>query len=131
MTEEHKRLEAANELLLAIAVRGRNFFSVMREGRRIISYLELDRRGRVWFVDKWTGKRVYTHYPGRWKHFSEGGTLRGLVIALREFIKRGTPVRRILGPWPADYCGGDMWGYGDSMGPIRERARELRISEAK
>lgn len=121
--DQERRLVAVNNLILCIAGHGRRFFS---HGHRV-SRLELDARGRVWFIDKYTGARIYTHYAGAWRGLSEGGTLRDLICALRDYVKRGTQIRRGFGPWPDGYCGGDPWGYGDDMEIVRLRARDLGI----
>jgi hypothetical protein len=124
---EQLRKHEANRLLRVIARTGRNFF---RHGDDV-SYMEIDKRGRVWFVDSYSKRRVYTHYSGEWKGFTNGGTLRSLVIRLRDYIKRGTPVPALVfGPWPEWYCGGDLWGYGDDMGAVRSEAARLGISDA-
>lgn len=104
MIEKQKRIESANQLIQSIAGCGRKFFH--HKGN--VSRFELDKRGRVWFVDGYNGARIYTHYTsGRWRGFSEGGTLRGLVIALRDFITREKPIGFALGPFPDWYSGGD------------------------
>lgn len=122
MTAKEQRLAQANELLTTIASCGRKFFS--HESR--ISHLEL-RRGRVWFIDKYTEKAIYTHYElGRWRGFTEGGTLRSLVIALRKWITSGQfPEYNHLGPWPDWYCGSDPWGYKQDMALVRAKAQEI------
>jgi hypothetical protein len=123
MTKE-ERLANANEMLRAIASCGRKFFA--HEDR--VSRFEVDQRGRVWFIDKWTQKRIYTHYRYDWRGFSEGGTLRALVERLRDFITQGKQLPpTIFGPWPEWVCGGDLWAYGDAMQRVRDAAEELRI----
>lgn len=124
--EQERRQAAANELLRVIASCGRRFFH--HEDR--ISRLELDDRGRVWLHDKYTGARIYTHRDGRWRGFSEGGTLQGLIKALRDYVKRGTKLHSLtFGPWPKWYCGGALWGYGEDMEKVRDAARQLGIIE--
>lgn len=119
-----QRLERANTLLNVIANCGCRFF--WHKGR--VSQLERDARGKVWFVDAWSGKRVYTHYSGRWRGFTQGGTLRCLVISLRKWIVSGEKMHpAILGPWPEWQCGGDLWGYGDDMIIVRGEARALML----
>ena len=119
-----ERLEAANGLLRTIASCGRGFF---RHGDDV-GYFELDEKGRVWYVDSYTQIPIYTHYAGRWKAFSQGGTMRSLVIGLRDFIRSGDQLHpETLGPWPDYICGGDLWGYGDDMERVRERALQEGI----
>lgn len=113
-----QRAEQANRFIEAIAGCGRKFFA--HKGR--VSRFEIDERGRVWFVDAYRPARIYTHYDGRWDGFSEGGTLRSLVLTLRDFIRTGEAPKLNLGPWPAELCGGDLWGYGGDMDSVREAA---------
>lgn len=122
-TTEAERLVAANALIETIASKGLRFFA--HKGR--VSRLELDSRGRVWLIDKFTQKRVYTHYRWEWRGFSEGGTLRAVIEALRDFIKRETQMTSGFGPWPKNYCNGNLWGYGDDMAEVRGRAIELGV----
>lgn len=126
MDKKTERAKKVNQLLEAIAERGRGFFNYPK--RYGVSRFDVDARGRVWFVDGWTGKRIYLHYKYWGKGFSEGGTLKSLVDALMKFIRDGEMVPAShLGPWPEWVCGGDLWGYGDDMQAVRERAAELGI----
>ena len=123
------RVQKTNQLIQTIASCGHAFFS--HQGR--VSAFEIDARGRIWFVDAWRGARIYTHYTiGRWVGFTEGGTLRALVIALRDYIRTGNPIPSgHLGPWPDWYSQGDPWGYGaENMQNIRKKAMLLGITTA-
>lgn len=125
LSERRSRADRANALIGFIATRGRKFFGHKRE-----SAFEVDDRGRVWFIDGHSGRRIYTHTPtyGRWRGFSEGGTLRDLVCHLRDYIRSATTLPpSVLGPWPDWVCGGDLWGYGDEMANVRDYAAELEI----
>lgn len=117
------RAAKANELLVAIAACGRRFFH--HDGR--VSRFDVDARGRVWFIDKYTQKRIYTHYRYEWHGFSEGGTLRVLIENLRDFIRTGQAPDLGLGPWPAWVCGGDLWGYGEDMQKVQGAAACLGL----
>jgi hypothetical protein len=124
-----ERAKAANELLETIAVYGRRFFNY--RGRHGISKFEVDDRGRIWFIDGCTGEKIYLHYRYWGKGFSEGGTLRALVDALKVFIQIGHPVPQShFGPWPEWVCGGDLWGYGSDMGTIRQTAARLGVTRS-
>lgn len=122
-----ERMEIANKMLIAIASCGRKFFA----HRDRVSRFDIDHRGRIWFVDKYTQKRIYVSYRGNWRGFSEGGTLRALVERLRDFITRGKQLPALIfGPWPEWVCGGDLWAYGDDMQRVREAASNLQIVSA-
>jgi hypothetical protein len=128
MNDKQSRLENANKLLVSIASCGRQFF--YHKGN--VSQFELDSRGRVWFIDGYNGTRVYTHYTlGSWRGFSEGGTLRELVIALRDYIVHGDSIGHTLGPFAGWYCEGDPWGYGSDMQTIRQCADRLGIARTQ
>jgi len=125
MNDKAERTRKANDLILTIANYGRKFFQ--HNGR--ISRFELDARGRIWFIDAYRESRIYTHYAhGHWRGFSEGGTLRDLVIALRKYIASGTQLNpSYLGPYPEWYSSGDPWGYGEDMLKISQAAVDLQI----
>ena len=122
---KQERLASANALLQHIASCGRHFFAHKGE----VSRLEIDHRGRLRFHDSYTNKRIYLHTNHAWHGFTEGGTLRGLIVELKEYVMGDrhflSPGR--LGPWPAWLCEGDLWGYGDAMGRIRETAQTLGL----
>lgn len=119
-----QRLEAANNMLKAIASCGRKFFAYQDR----VSQFEVDARGRVWLIDKYTQKRIYTHYRYQWRGFSEGGTLRALIERLRDFITQGKPLPALIfGPWPEWICGGDLWAYGEAMETVRRAAKEYQV----
>ena len=122
MTKQ-ERMDVANEFIRIVASYGRRFFSY--SGR--IGRFELGSRGHIYWRDEYTQKRIYTHYLYDWRGFSNGGTMRGLVIALREFIAgRGSLPLGALGPWPNYVCGGDLWGYGaDEMEQVRAKCRAM------
>lgn len=123
MSARAERLENANAVLLAISRHGRRFFE--HKGR--VSQFEMDIRNHVWLRDKWTGKRVHLTKRGRWRHFSDGGTLRALCQALLEYIRTGEPIGPSwFGPWPQWICDGDLWGYGhEAMTALRAELSKL------
>jgi hypothetical protein len=126
LREEAHRLRIANDLIRMIASTGRRFFRYKRR----VGHLEVDAHGRVWFIDHYTNKRVYTHQHAGWKHFTGGGTLREVVWRLRDYVKRGTLLpNRIFGPWPTYTCGGDLWGYGNDMDAVRQAAAPMLEAE--
>lgn len=118
------RLAKANALIQVMGDCGRGFFRHKDRYARI----EVDARGRAWWIDDYTEKRIYMHYQGRWRHFSHGGTMRDLANYFRDYVLKGTrvPANR-LGPWPEGYCNADLWGYGLDMKTVRDAARALGI----
>jgi hypothetical protein len=124
--ERRDRAVQSNAMIGAIACCGRQFF----RHKEAVSRFDVDDRGRVWFTDKYTCRRVYTHYPGRWRGFTEGGTLRAMVEGMRDFITSGMLLSpRYFGPWPEWVCGGDLWGYGaDAMQEVRDAAEQIGIA---
>lgn len=124
MATKAERAEQANRFLAAIAGCGRKFFA--HNGR--VSRFEVDGRGRIWFVDAYREAKIYTACKwSRWRGFSEGGTLRALVLQLCDFIRSGTPATIHLGPWPDWICGGDLWGYGSDMEQVRQAAQAAGV----
>lgn len=122
------RADTVNQLIDTIGGCGRGFFHSRGPHGLARAFMEVDDNGRVWFYDDYTKKKVYTHYSGRWKYFSHGGTLRELVISFRKFIQNGRPIwAGHFGPWSESCCGGDLWGYGEAMEQIRQSAKDLRI----
>ena len=85
MSDQQLRLDNVNEFIQIIASCGRKFFS----HKGTVSTMELDERGRIWFIDYYTNQRIYTHYKHEWRGFTSGGTLRRLVELFREHIKKG------------------------------------------
>jgi hypothetical protein len=82
LPDKAERLAKANEFIRVIATTGRKFFS--HQDR--VSVLCLDGQGRINLIDCYTKRLVYTHYNGEWRGFSQGGTMRSLIIRLREYI---------------------------------------------
>lgn len=125
-----ERCEAVNELMRVIAGCGRHFFSY--EGR--VTLFDVSDSGEVWITDKYTQHRmcVRGQYV-RSRKFSDGGTLNALVVRLGKYIRYNETMpadSTWFGPWPRDYCGGDLWGYGDDMQQVRDAAVRLGIKEA-
>lgn len=90
------RLDAANSIIAEIAGCGRKFF--LHDGE--ISRIEVDERGRLWFVDSYKGYRTYLHYTGKWRKFQHGGTLKSLIESLRDFVMLGKTLPfGTFGPW--------------------------------
>ena len=118
-TTKHERAKLASQFLEDVSRQGRKFFT--HKGR--VSRFEVDARGRVWFVDAHREARIYTQCRwSKWRGFSEGGTMREVVIKLSNFIRTGEPQQISLGLWPDWICKGDPWGYGAAMEGVRSSA---------
>lgn len=123
-SSKEERAKLVNQLVKVIGDHGRGFF---RKGENY-ARIEVDERCRIWWVDDWTQKRIYTHTNHRWLKFSHGGTMRNLVERFRDFVAAGKLLpAHIFGPWPDYLCGGDLWGYGDDMQKVRDAAVRLGL----
>lgn len=121
------RLAQANALIAVIASNGRRFF---RHKDRI-AHMEL-RAGRIYFVDDFSGKAIYTHktsFGNRWRGFSHGGTMRSLVEHLRDYITTGQLLPRWIIAPPYSSQPGDIWGYGAAAESVRSEAWALPMFE--
>lgn len=129
MTKE-QRLQQANELIEAISRHGRRFFYCKADGR--VARLELDARGKVWFLDDYRGARIYTGKvmgsPHDWAGFSHGGTLRSLVEVLSEYVTKGRLLsRHCIAPIRLD-GESNIWGYSiESAAALREEAFKMAM----
>ncbi|MGM8935120.1 hypothetical protein ACS8E9_09585 [Pseudomonas neustonica] len=125
----HKRAEQVNEAIKIIGSHGRRFFYNKEHDR--FARMEVDERGKVWFVDDYSGKRIYTHPTGfssRWRGFTHGGTLHNLVEEFREYIAHGLQVwPGFLGP-ERGFDESNIWGYPEEdMKKVRETAGALPV----
>ncbi|WP_244142213.1 hypothetical protein [Pseudomonas gozinkensis] len=100
LTLKRQRCEQVNKVILIIASHGRRFFYDDVTGR--YASMEVDHRGKVWIVDEYTGKRIFTHetvWGGRWHGFNHGGTLKvwsksfGTTSARENHCTRDTSAR--------------------------------------
>lgn len=126
---KQQRAEQVNQAIKIIGSHGRRFFYNKDHNR--FARMEVDERGKVWFIDDYSGKRIYTHKTGfgsRWKGFTHGGTLRSLVEEFRIYISRGLKVwPGVLGPERLS-DGSNIWGYPeDDMQAVRKAASALPV----
>lgn len=127
---QNERVEHANELIRLIASCGREFF---RKGETV-AHLEIDKHGKVWFVDDYSRCRIYTHYRYDWRGFSHGGTMRRLIERLRDYITKGEKLTSfIIAPRCSNKDGSNIWGYEPSAAEtLRQAAWQLPMfSQAK
>lgn len=124
--ERRKRVKIANDFINVIGLCGRNFFTY----KGSISKLEVDDRGRIWYIDRYSLSKIYLHYP-YWKanrKISVGGTLTDLIGGLKDFVFDGSQINPpFFGPWPDWMCSGDLWGYEDDMEIVRRAAYKMGI----
>ena len=125
---KRKRAEHVNQAIRIIADHGRRFFYCQVVNR--YASMEVDARGKVWFIDDYSGKRIFTHETvrgGRWRGFSHGGTLRAVVEAFRDYIRTGEPMHPgYLGP--ERFNDSNIWGYDKAgMKAVREQAGALPV----
>lgn len=129
--DKARRLAHANELIKIIAAHGRRFFYSREHDR--IAHLYLNKQGRVMFCDAKTAVNIYTHqtsWAGRWRGFSHGGTLHGLVEMMRDYIVKGTPITAYQLGCQRSYDNSNIWGYvPDEMQAVRDEAAGLPIIE--
>lgn len=111
LVNKQQRAEHANQLIQIIAAHGRQFFRCSKTGN--VARMEVDSRGRVWFHDYYTQKRIFTHetpFGNKWRGFTSGGTLRSLVEDIRDYIVSGKLLSRgLIGPQRFDSS--NIWGY--------------------
>jgi hypothetical protein len=144
--DKAQRLEHANQLIKIIASHGRRFFwhgGVNRwnpetktstwEPADRYARLEL-RRGRVYLIDDYTQKAVYTHpatFGNKWRGFSHGGTLRSLVEDMRDYVMHGTRIPRwriVIERLGRNGLENNVWGYDiESAKAVRAAAYALPI----
>ncbi|MCA9924225.1 MAG: hypothetical protein KC421_17735 [Anaerolineales bacterium] len=122
--ERQQRLKNANRLIKTIATHGRRLLS----NNESITQILMDERQRLWLLDAYTQKKIYLHYQS-WGHgFSDGGTMRQLIVLLKQYILTGQTIHHsFFGPWPQWLCNGDIWGYGEDMNVVRSIAQDLGI----
>ena len=131
MSTKQERVDHANQLIRIIAAHGRRFFYCQKYSRT--ARVEL-RNGRVYFVDDYSDKAIYTHptnWGNKWRGFSHGGTLRDLVEKMRDYITHGKPIPPgyiVIKQLGKDGLDGNIWGYDvASAEAVRAAAYELPI----
>lgn len=122
---KENRLKNANEFIAVIARCGRKFF----EHKGFVSTLELSQTGRVFFIDYYTKKRIYTHRKYvRWDGFTSGGTMKSMVESMRDFITKGSQMRADYFQPTMNNGFGNPWGYGEDILIVRDAAVRLGLA---
>jgi hypothetical protein len=121
-----QRIIAANEFIQVIANCGRQFFRNTGAGHD--AYLTLNARANiVWLYDDYTGARINTAKDGQWDGFSHGGTLKGLVESLRDFVLKGSNMRYGYFQPEMDNGFNNPWGYGADILIVRDEGVRLGL----
>lgn len=127
LTTKRQRCDQVNQAIQTIAAHGRRFFYC--QSKDTYASMEVDDNGRIWFVDDYSQKRIYTHRPSyaRWRGFNHGGTLRRLVELFRDYIRTGKQLH-------PGYLGqerlndSNIWGYEpEAMAAVRAEAGALPV----
>lgn len=123
-----ERLKHANHLISIIASCGRRFFFDGNTER--VAFMHRSPDGKIYFCDARTGTLIYTHrtpFSNKWRGFSHGGTLRGLVEMMRDYISKGTQIDEWYLGLPRD-DGTNTWGYPqEDIERVRSAAKHLPI----
>lgn len=123
------RAREVNQVVRIISNHGRRFFYHADSGR--VGCMEVDSRGKVWWLDEYSCKRIYTHnsgFGGKWKGFTHGGTMRSLVECFRNYVCTGQPLNPDLLGLERTWGEGNIWGYDpESMEQVRYDAGALPV----
>ncbi len=118
-----ERLRHVNTLIEVISRHGRRFF--WNDQAKRVARMEMDARGKLWWVDDYQGKRICIEkmggYEHDWRGFSHGGTLKDLVQMMRNYVKTGYQIH-------SGYIAVSYWGYPeDAAEACRAEAKMLPI----
>lgn len=58
---------------------------------RYSKFIESPTNSKIFYLDSYTGKSLYPYSNSKWRGFSSGGTMRGLVEVMRKWIITGKP----------------------------------------
>jgi hypothetical protein len=117
---KEERVLIVNQIIREIASKSHRSFFFEDENR--FAEMILD-KGKVYFLDDYTNKKVYAYNNSSQNGFSHGGTFWGLINDFREFIQTGKRSNGSNG-YGGLYC--THWGYPEEdMIKIREVATEL------
>jgi hypothetical protein len=117
------RCEYANRLIEVISSYGRFFFYSRRHDR--VARLRFEQR--VYLHDE-RGVMIEVKASGKWKGFSHGGTLRDLVLQMRNYVMRGERIDPAYLGIDRQIGAGNIWGYEpEQMRLCREAAQQLPI----
>lgn len=117
------RCEYANRLIEVISSYGRFFFY----SRHHDAVARMSFGPRVYLHDE-RGAVIEVKASSKWKGFSHGGTLRNLVLQMRNYIQRGERIDPAYLGIDRQIGTGNIWGYSpEQMRLCREAAQQLPI----
>ena len=124
ITEKYKRLKKVNNLIKFISERGRGFF----KSKSLASICIIN--NRFYFFDDYSEQMIYMWNNKRWQwRFSHGGTLRQLLLKLKNYVITGQPLIFII---PYTFQNENIWGYPeDDAKEIEDYAKSLGLIEYK
>jgi hypothetical protein len=113
----------ANKLIEVISSYGRCFFYSSKHDRTAQMIYD---GGTVSLIDEKSGRQVILRNNGDWSGFGHGGTLRDLVMRMRDYVMRGGRIDMDFIGLQRTFGKGNIWGYPhDQMEKCREAARRL------
>jgi len=125
-----QRTKDANDLINVISSHGRRFF----RRAEYVSRLEIDEKGRIWFVDSYRGARILPTPDGPWRGFGQGGTLRDLVKLMINYIRTGEKISEgyiVIKSHRREDFVDNIWGYEpEAAAACRAAALKLPIIKA-
>ena len=120
-----ERLAHVNALTKSISSYGRRFF--YNERIDYVAYMTMDERGKLWWHDDYSLKRIYIAHKGEWRGFSHGGTLRWLVEAMAVYVREGHTMHPDIICQPRS-DGSNIWGYSKEQAELlRNEVRDMPI----
>lgn len=118
------RCEYANRLIEVISSYGRCFFYSRQHDR--VARLSFDQK--VYLHDERGALIEAKATARRWPGFSHGGTLRDLVLQMRNYVMRGERIDPAYLGIDRQVGAGNIWGYEpEQMRLCREAAQQLPI----
>lgn len=124
LQQKRERAALVNELVQTIASVGRQFFLYEKEGKKNIASMEVDDRGVIWWIDQYSEEKIYVAYHGRWRGFTNGGTLKEFVRYLAQFVRDGVP----LSPHVTGLSNVNYWAYpSDAVSEVQQLGIKLGV----
>lgn len=118
------RCEVVNQLIQIISQHGLCYFYNERHNRVARMVYE----DTVYLHDEKSGNKVELRKNGSWEGFGHGGTLRDLVLMMREYVMCGRRIDPVFIGLERTNGQGNIWGYpADEMAKCRAEAAKLAI----